>query len=272
MKKCKKIQALLSNHQDFYKNSDEMKAVRRHLKQCKQCKDVFSRNASFLSFMNKRNRPQPSEAFNKMTWAEIKNKKETITHRETPLLGKFRGLRLPGSIRMVPVLSAAAFVAFGLFIGWIIFSPSDNQAIYYGKSEYGTLIRDAFFAGRAERLIDRSKVLLIGLSNFDSSRDDISILNLGISRKLSEEYLKEASFLHTNLDSSRQARLKRLISDLEFILMQIANLENEHDLEPVEIIKQGIDGRGILIKINLEEIDRVSRSSGDVKKKDNRLI
>jgi hypothetical protein len=66
--------------------------------------------------------------------------------------------------------------------------------------------------------------------------------------------------------------LKRLVTDLEFILMQIASLEKEDNLDSVEIIKQGIDGSGILLKLNLEEIDRVNPSSGHTNKSNKNII
>jgi len=48
--------------------------------------------------------------------------------------------------------------------------------------------------------------------------------------------------------------LRLLVSDLEVILLQIANLESEHNLSTIEMVQSGVDRRGILLKINLEEM------------------
>jgi hypothetical protein len=48
-----------------------------------------------------------------------------------------------------------------------------------------------------------------------------------------------------------QRRLRELVADLETVLLQIANLESGNDLEAVEFVKQGVENRGLLLKINL---------------------
>jgi hypothetical protein len=47
-----------------------------------------------------------------------------------------------------------------------------------------------------------------------------------------------------------------LITDLELILLQIANLESEYNIPEIEMVKSGVDRRGILLKINIEEMRR----------------
>jgi hypothetical protein len=223
--------------------------------------------------MKERKRQNPSRAFNAMTWAEIKKRKESEIQEKIHFLEKIGIAGLFRSAPAVPALTAGAFLAIGLFLGWIVFSPSHEGLSHNEmKSRVTDEFQEITYNERTEKLIDKSKILIIGLANFDPSKEDVSVLNLKQSKRLSEGYLKEALFLNKNLDSSRQARMKRLVADLEFILMQIASLEKEDNLESVEIIQKGIDGRGILLKINLEEIDRIGRSSDNTNKSNKSVI
>ena len=47
-----------------------------------------------------------------------------------------------------------------------------------------------------------------------------------------------------------------MVSDLEVILMQIANLESDYDLPAIEMVKSGVERRGIFLKINIEEMEK----------------
>ncbi len=62
----------------------------------------------------------------------------------------------------------------------------------------------------------------------------------------------EAAALKKEIGSSDR-RLERLISDLEMILLQIANLKPDPDISDIEIIKAGVESRDILFKIKLNE-------------------
>lgn len=273
MKKCKQIQASMIDYFNNLLDVKQRKEIDSHLSSCHDCKLEYKKYTLVMALAKKRKRQAPSKAFEKMTWAEMKNSKEVMKPER---VGFWKKIDIDGLFKFqlpVPVLTAAAFLAIGLFIGWMVFSPSGGyESKTVTKSQLFDDVQDAAYQKRAERLIDKSKILIIGLANYNPSTQDISVLNLGRKKRLSEEYLEEAVFLNKNLNSSRQARLKRLVGDLEFILMQIASLENETDLESVEILKKGIDGRGILLKIDLEEIDRIERSSDKSDKLDKNTI
>ena len=56
------------------------------------------------------------------------------------------------------------------------------------------------------------------------------------------------------MKGSSNQQLQRLISEVQVILLQIANLEIENDISGIELIKDGVDRRGIFLKINIQEI------------------
>ena len=114
---------------------------------------------------------------------------------------------------------------------------------------------------RSQDYIERTKLILLALVNFDPSIEDPYALDLPYQKQVSRELVEEASFLKKELAESDQGRLENLVTSLEIILLQIANLESENDLEAIEIVKEGINNRGILMEINLTDLRLAKKPS-----------
>jgi hypothetical protein len=109
---------------------------------------------------------------------------------------------------------------------------------------------------RTQNYIERSKLILLAMVNFDPKTEDPYALDLPYQQQISRELVQEASLLRKDLSESKQRRLENLIASLEMILLQIANLESENDLDAIELIKEGADSQGILMEINLTDLRR----------------
>jgi len=75
-----------------------------------------------------------------------------------------------------------------------------------------------------------------------------------LQKRLSRELVNEAGNLKSDLKAPAEKRLRELVADLETILIQIANLESANDLDAVELVKRGVEEKGIFLKINLTEM------------------
>ena len=105
---------------------------------------------------------------------------------------------------------------------------------------------------RAEQWLERSKILLIGVVNEEltvASKPDFSHQRL-VSRNL----LAEARTLNRELNPVADRQMLQLMNQLELILLQIANLEAEHDLSAVDLVRDGIARDGLLLRINIAEL------------------
>jgi len=101
---------------------------------------------------------------------------------------------------------------------------------------------------RMERYLRKSKILLVGLSNMKTDADHP--LDLSAEREASRSLIKEARYLQTQDIDRRSARL---ISALNRILIELANLEDQNDVPGVEIIRGGINQENLLFKIRMAE-------------------
>ncbi|NND72274.1 MAG: hypothetical protein HKN43_11935, partial [Rhodothermales bacterium] len=115
---------------------------------------------------------------------------------------------------------------------------------------------------RTDRFLDRSKVILLGMVNMDLTETGADDVDLSQTRLVAHELVKESGPLRGELEEADQQRLMTLIDDLEVILLQIANLEEDADIPAIEMVKDGVDQRAVLLKINVSEMRSTQRGDG----------
>jgi len=134
------------------------------------------------------------------------------------------------------------------------------ESIRSNQSEsYITFADKVILNQRAGRYLQRSKILLLGLVNLDESEGEPIAINFTHQRQISQQLIQETSSLKNDLDRSDQMLLRELISDLEIVLLQIANLEADNDISAIELVKSAANSQSILLRINLEEMREASK-------------
>jgi hypothetical protein len=151
--------------------------------------------------------------------------------------------------------AATALVVVGIFLGRALFSPAPQGIQTADIKETRAQVTPRIeLAQRTQTYVQRSKLLLLGLANFDASKEDPYTLDLPYQQQASRDLLQEAGWLKQELGDAHQRRLQELVADLEAILLQIANLEVEEDLAAVELVQTGVESRGIFLKIHLADV------------------
>jgi hypothetical protein len=259
MNKCKKYRSLFLEY--FYGELDSPKKqfLEDHISVCKKCRSRFAEMEAVLQFTGKRIRPEPPEEFWDAYEARLGQKieKEEASEIERKSVKEKPGRRF----HVVPkwayqAVGAAALIIIGVFIGRTFYSPSIPGVQHASQqSDLATQPQpEAILVHRSQNYIERSKRILLALVNFDPSIEDPYALDLPFQKQASRELLLEANYLKNELAESDQERLENLIGSLEMILLQIANLESENDMESIELVRDGIDRRGILMEINLTDL------------------
>ena len=256
MSDCKKCQDLFC--EAFYEelNAEQKNFLESHIRVCEECESEYDEITSTLKVMEKRARPEPEKAYWNGYWNKLARRMEdakTLTPKSESWWRAFT---------FVPkwayqTAAALLLVFLGVFFGRMVFSPpvSDTKQAHRPGliSQQGPGVE---LASRTQNYIERSKLMLLALVNFDPETEDSYALNLPYQQQISKELVQEASYLKSKLADSGQRRLGNLIADLEVILLQIANLESEYDFEAIDIVKEGVNRRGILMQINLTDIRR----------------
>ena len=208
--------------------------------------------------MHRRTRPKPESVFWSGYWDRIADRLHNAEKSKTSVIPVWARLR--EILRIEPrwiyhAATATALIIVGVFIGRLAFSPNRmNQQMADQTGVTSENVQLASLEQRTGQYLERSKILLLGLINFDTAQEDPTTLNLTHQTRMSQDLVQEAASLKVELKSQGEIRLRDLVADLEVILLQIANLESEVDLSAIEMVRSGVDRRGILLKINLEEM------------------
>ncbi|MGZ7046405.1 MAG: zf-HC2 domain-containing protein, partial [Candidatus Aminicenantales bacterium] len=226
-----------------------------HLGSCPDCASEYSVLGATLRVMDKKRTPDPGPEF----WAGYWDRLAARMDREgaagparpprTARAGRFFTLLPRWSYRLA---AGAALLVVGILIGrWLLSPPGTVSPLQIGPATSSAVPVSNDPAVRARQYIERSQILLLGLVNFDPKTEDIYALDLPRKKEISREMVAQAADIRDSLTDPRQKRLRELVSDLQVIMMQIANLGAGKDLEGVDIVRQGIEQKGIFLKIDL---------------------
>ena len=242
---------------------DEQKQFLQHLDSCADCRREFAILQKTLGIMNKRQIPDPGEDYWGNYWQNLQHRliernKTNVISEWVKKLFAFLNVRMPG---YAPQLAAAAVIlVVGIFIGKFYFANNENSMISDVKLIQSLQDKTPVRLS-AQRYLEKSKIILLGLVNFDPTQDDPYALNLDYQKEISQQMAFQAKTLKKSLADSGLVNLAELIEQLEIIMLQIANLEERHDLQGIDLIKSTVNSNGILLQINLEELQLAAPES-----------
>lgn len=267
MKACKKCRALLAPALYGELGTKDKTFFEDHLTFCPACAAEFKAMKETLEIMDRRTRPDPGKDFWDGYWDRLARRMEREEAAPEPYsssVGRRRGRIFGLAPRWVfQAAAAVALVVLGVFIGRLVFSPQPTAVeVARQTAPLGPAESDPVLLARD--YIDRSKPVLLALVNYDASSEDPYALDLPLQKRVSQELVTQAGAIKSGLKEPGQRRLRELVAELETVLLQIANLEAENDLEAVEFVRQGVENGGLLLKINLSEMS--GELSGTVRK------
>lgn len=274
MNNCRKYRSMFIEVLYDELNQEQKNRFEAHLNSCPECAAEYEKISTTMGVMSQRTRIEPDKFFWEGYWDKLVDQMKTEEQSVSKISTWWE--RILQSFNFQPgwayrVATAVALIAIGVLIGKLYFGRPVSQPVENIQTEdiSPKTVEQASLQQRTERYIERSKVLLLGLINFDPDHEDIYALDLPYQKQISKELVQEASLLKEELNEPAQRQLRELISDLEVILLQIANLESEYNLAGIELVKNGVDRRGILLKINLEKMQegRPSKKVGTDKGK-----
>jgi hypothetical protein len=260
-------------------SDQDRKAVEAHLTSCRECTAELKalRDTSELLDVNvSRASKQRTELYWQHFPAKVERRIESDGRVESSssfvqrFLEAFVEHRKPFGMGFASALTLM-MIAFGIWSIWFKGSVSDRLIPESSSNQAAeglvNGVQNASLESEAADYLDQSKVLLIGLLNMDTKSLNQSGPMLQREQEISRKLVRQSQNLTVRLNDPSQRRLKELISDLQVILVQIANLGAGRDLPGVEIVRNGIQHNGILFKLNLEEIRRATPSPKDKESK-----
>jgi hypothetical protein len=259
---CKQCREFFVNALYDELSPEEKQHFTAHLQECSDCTAEYQKLSAALKLMDQREREQPQPEFWETFWDKLAGRIEkegdaAAAPKKKPNIWELPNFFAPQWAYRLS--AAAAILLIGIFIGKFLLNPTPQPPVPVAGSERQGIQQTALET-RTQNYLDRSKVLLLGISNLDSQLIESNTVDFSRYQRISRGLVQEAGYLKTALhEEPRQRRLRKLVNDLEVILLQIANLEAENDISGIEMVQSGIDRQGIMLKINLEEIRRSDR-------------
>lgn len=257
---CEKCRELFVDARYGELGATDTAAFKEHLSSCTACASDYARMQQSLEIMDRRIRSEPGQAFWANYWENLRSRmeseKEAIPLSTPP----------PKMVRFRPAFMAAwaygvaavLLVAIGIYLGRTVLVRQTQGAGQPANASNVVPGADSAYASRqavekqCDDYFERSKALLIGVVN--ASDETAPTYNLARQQHISRELLQQAGFLKIALKEPDQEHLRQLIGDLEVVLMQLANYSVENGVPLVELVKEGVDKKSILLKINIEQI------------------
>ncbi|MCI0695573.1 zf-HC2 domain-containing protein [candidate division KSB1 bacterium] len=253
---CKKYEPwLVTKVFDELSAADEQK-LQAHLADCAKCRAALGEMQQVLSAMGAPIRPEMPAHFWEGYWHRLvaRMEKDERAAPEAAFVPSrlWRWLRATWHEHplFVPLARTAGILALlfaGVLVGHYWWPHPETLQIASSPPPQVHPVQ-----ARAEQWLERSKILLIGVVNEDFSEPAQS--DFSQQRQVSRSLVTEARALRREIDPAANRQLLQLMSQLELVLLQIANLEAEHDLSAVELVRDGIARNGLLFKINITEM------------------
>ena len=261
MKACNDFRSLMVEVAGGAAGEGDRLRLEEHMSMCEGCSQEFSRLTAVVD-LTKAGHAEPGDAFWTGYYGRLQTRMEAedaSAVRRLPGLSDVLDhaatlLRAPRWALQIAV--AVLLVASGILIGRSFFATESSRPEIASIPEEPGGLQSAALETRAHAYLDRSKTLLLGLVNFDLQEDDPGALNIDRRRQMAGDLISEASLLQKELTANDQRRLSELISDLEVILLQIANIETTYDVPEIEMVQSGVDRKAILFKIEVEAMRR----------------
>ncbi|MFA8341963.1 MAG: anti-sigma factor [Rhodothermaceae bacterium] len=254
--KCEKYQDMISDALYNELGATELQEFENHIASCKSCKKEFEEMKSVLGIVEQRIQPEREDFYWDNFWNKLEPEIENIESKKTSIKDIFSNLF---SKPIGQLGAAVALVLLGLLIGKFVYT---NQPVTLPVEETFKQpnVVNASLQQRTDRYLERSKILLLGLVNLDPS-EVVENINLKHQKEISRELVREAADLKKEYKRHSRKHLRKLINDLEVILLQIANIESEQDIEGIDMVKRGVDMKGIFLKININEMRNIKDAS-----------
>ena len=276
---CKKCEDLLVEALYGELEATDRSWFEAHIETCTSCATTFAEMTGVSKVMTQRVLPEPEPAYWDGYWAQLEARMEAeglepIAVEPTPqrkALWRQNAQGMGGRISQVvrkmfmppqsvptwafQTVAAVLLVALGMVLGRLYWTPPTPEVPIANETTQPLLsAQQVALQNSTWEYVERSELLILGLINFDPETDSQAGFRVERNQQISEELIQQASVLKPALDDAKQRRLGELVADLEVILMQIANLETTYDVPEIDMIKSGVDRRGILLKIDVEEM------------------
>ena len=147
--------------------------------------------------------------------------------------------------RPAPYLAAAMAIAASVVVFFAVVPTTPEQSV-----PANTVARSSDISPELLSYLTRVETMLMSVANAEGSNNNV----MPVQQNFARDMAMQASFMTNNLDDSINSGQSRLLKDIEFMLLQIANLDESNMEEGVRLLQEYMEDNSVLLKIRLMEM------------------
>ena len=251
MKKCKFEKYLV----DYLNNELPAAAhleTEQHLRDCQICSNQIHEIETIHFMLLERKRPEPSGDLVDQFDQELNEIFESKSRFENTrrLFGNFWNFLNnipPSGIRLA---GAVAILIIGIFIGKMVFKPTQKSEIVIIEPTMVNLIKNQSELKLINSYFSDSEVLLLEIMNSNLA-EQLADKNFFLSKEIAQKLLIRTFLIHEIALKLDNKPILNFLSNLEFLLYDIANSNDDEIVQKINEIQEMIKDTNLLEKARL---------------------
>jgi len=226
--------------------------IKQHLKNCEACSFQLQEIATIHSMLLERKRPEPSGELVDQYDQELRDIFESKSGFENlkrlfSNLWNFLNNIPPLGIRLS---GAVAILIIGIFIGKMIFKPAQKSALVLIEPTMVNLIADQSDLRLINSYFSDSEVLLLEILNSNYA-EQLADKSFFLSKEIAQKLLMRTFLIHEIALKLNNKPMLNFLSNLEFLLYDLANSKDDEIILKIDEMKQLIKDSKLLEKARL---------------------
>lgn len=242
MLNCDSSEELIVEHLYDSLGAREAAELEEHLKSCAQCQSLAQEMQAAKSALD-------ASGLHGNSYDDIPERArlDSMWERLEPELDRVDAerFRQMNERRLTPYIAAAMAIAASVVVFFSVL-PLDEQPDA-PRAEIATTPQ---ISPELMSYLSRAESMLLLVANAES-RDSSA---MPVASTFARDMAYEASYLNTNMEDSFNSGQARLLRDIEFLLMQVANLDESNMEAGINLLQQYLEDNSVLFKIRLLEM------------------
>ncbi len=242
MLNCDRCQELITDALYDALNASQQQSLQSHLEKCTECRQLYTEMREATDALNAKGIRSglhddiPERVALDTLWDNLQPELNRIDAE------RFRALPHQRNQRMIGI-SVALAASLALLIAILPLLSSNDTAS-------PEPVANALISPELMDYLTRAEVMLLLVANAETQ----NVSAVPIRPTFARDLALEANVLNTNMQRTINSGQSQLLHDIEFLLLQIANLDSSNMEQGVQLLQQYIEKNSVLFKIRLLEM------------------
>jgi len=235
-----------------YGEVEDATDVRRHLEACADCAAQWRKLQAVMAAVEPTPVPERGEEYGAQVWQQVRYR--LPENREAGAIKGWRAWLMPQRLAFAGALAAVVLLAF--FAGRMtqpVPAPGPETA------QNGAAVKERVLLVAVGSHLERSQMVLVELVNAEGNGK----IDISGEQERARDLVTANRLYRQTAQSAGDPVVSELLSELERVLVEVANGPSELDAKQLESLRRQIQSQGILMKVRIvgQEVREKQRPS-----------